>query len=118
MTDINPKRGEISIKLGEKEYKGRVTLDAMMKIETSMNMGLLQIAQRLSDGALTLNEMGTIITPVIRGGGNDITQNDVLKMVWDNGTMNCFKIVSDIISNALNPDEGDAKKKEAIAEAS
>ena len=118
MTDINPKRGEILIKLGDKEYKGKVTLDAMMKIETSMNMGLLQIAQRLSDGGLTLNEMGTIITPVIRGGGNDLTQIDVLKMVWDSGTMHCFKIVSDIISNALNPDSDDAKKKEPIVEAS
>ena len=39
-------------------------------------------------------------------------------MVWDSGTMHCFKIVSDIISNALNPDGDDAKKKEAVAEAS
>ena len=35
----NPKRGELTIVLGEKKYKARVTMDVVMRIERSMGMG-------------------------------------------------------------------------------
>ena len=114
MSDINPRRGEISIKLGDTTYKGRVTLDAMMKIETSMQLGLVRIATRLSDGDMTLQEIGAVLTPVIRGGNNDVTQQDVMKLVWQSGMMEGMKIVGDIIGMALNPDN--EKKEKTLAE--
>ena len=113
MSDINPRRGEISIKLGEKTFKGKVTLDAMMRIENSMQLGIVKIAQRLSDGDITLSEIGSILTPVIRGGANDISEQDVMKLVWQSGMMEGMKIVGEIISMALNPDN--VKKAKALA---
>ena len=113
MSDINPRRGEISIKLGEKTFKGKVTLDAMMRIENSMQLGIVKIAQRLSDGDITLSEIGTILTPVIRGGANDISEQDVMKLVWQSGMMEGMKIVGEIISMALSPDN--EKKAKALA---
>lgn len=113
MSDINPRRGEISIKLGEKTFKGKVTLDAMMRIENSMQLGIVKIAQRLSDGDITLSEIGSILTPVIRGGANDISEQDVMKLVWQSGMMEGMKIVGEIISMALNPDN--EKKAKALA---
>ena len=113
MSDINPRRGEISIKLGDTTFKGKVTLDAMMRIENSMQLGIVKIAQRLSDGDITLSEIGSILTPVIRGGANDISEQDVMKLVWQSGMMEGMKIVGEIISMALNPDN--EKKAKALA---
>jgi hypothetical protein len=114
MSDNNPKRGEISITLGDKKFQGRVTLDAMMRIETSMKLGIVKIAQRLSDGDMTLMEMGSVLTPVIRGGNNDITEQEIMKLVWQSGMMEGMRIVGEIISLALNPDN--EKKEKALAE--
>ena len=114
MSEINPRRGEISIKLGDTTYKGRVTLDAMMKIETSMQLGLVRIATRLSDGDMTLQEIGAVLTPVIRGGNNDVTEQEVMKLVWQSGMMEGMRIVGDIVGMALNPDN--EKKEKTLAE--
>ena len=114
MSDINPRRGEISIKLGDTTYKGRVTLDAMMKIETSMQLGLVRIAQRLSDGDMTLQEIGSVLTPIIRGGNNDVTEQEVMKLVWQSGMMEGMRIVGEIVGMALNPDN--EKKEKTLAE--
>ena len=114
MSDINPRRGEISIKLGDTTYKGRVTLDAMMKIETSMQLGLVRIATRLSDGDMTLQEIGAVLTPVIRGGNNDVTEQEVMKLVWQSGMMEGMRIVGEIVGMALNPDN--EKKEKALTE--
>ena len=114
MSDINPRRGEISIKLGDTTYKGRVTLDAMMKIETSMQLGLVRIATRLSDGDMTLQEIGAVLTPVIRGGNNDVTEQEVMKLVWQSGMMEGMRIVGEIVGMALNPDN--EKKEKTLAE--
>tara|TARA_B100000519_G_C14121686_1_gene380809 strand:+ start:388 stop:735 length:348 start_codon:yes stop_codon:yes gene_type:complete len=113
MSDINPRRGEISIKLGDTTYKGKVTLDAMIRIETSMQLGLVKIAQRLSDGDMTLQEIGSILTPVIRGGNNDVQEKDIMKLIWQSGTMEGMRIVGEIIGMALNPDK--EKKEETLA---
>ena len=114
MSEINPRRGEISIKLGDTTYKGRVTLDAMMKIETSMQLGLVRIATRLSDGDMTLQEIVAVLTPVIRGGNNDVTEQEVMKLVWQSGMMEGMRIVGDIVGMALNPDN--EKKEKTLAE--
>ena len=114
MSDTNPRRGEISITLGDKTFKGRVTLDAMMRIETSLQLGIVKIAQRLSDGDMTLLEIGSVLTPVIRGGNNDITEQEIMKLVWQSGMMEGMRIVGEIIGLALNPDK--EKKEEALAE--
>ena len=114
MSDTNPRRGEISITLGDKTFKGRVTLDAMMRIETSLQLGIVKIAQRLSDGDMTLLEIGSVLTPVIRGGNNDITEQEIMKLVWQSGMMEGMRIVGEIIGLALNPDK--EKKEQALAE--
>ena len=41
----NPLKGEIEIELGGQTYKGRLTIDAIIKIEESCNCGIIKLAQ-------------------------------------------------------------------------
>ena len=46
----NPKRGELTIVLGEKKYKGKVTMDVIMRIENSCGMGIVKITNPITGG--------------------------------------------------------------------
>ena len=97
----NPQRGELKISLGEKQFTGRVTLDTLMRIENSLGMGLVKIAQKLREGDLRVNELLTIITPVVRAGGNNIDQKEVGEVIWSAGLAEAMRVAGEIIAYAL-----------------
>ena len=59
----NPKRGELTITLGQKKYKARVTMDVVMRIERSMGMGIIKVAQQLSEADISTEQTGQFPTP-------------------------------------------------------
>ena len=112
----NPKRGELKIVLGKKKYKGKVTLDVVMRIERQMGKGIVKIAQSLSEADISATEIINILTPVIRAGGNDIDDKEVGKAVWEAGLAQGIAGCSEIIAQALGAggDEGNEAEAEAL----
>jgi|TARA_Y100000114_G_scaffold149650_1_gene164068 hypothetical protein len=104
----NPKRGELPIVLGAKTYNGRVTIDSVLRIEQACGLSVLKIAQALSEGALTTTQIISILTPVIRGGGNDVNEKDIGNAIWDGGLAEAIKCVGEIVGVILSAggDEG------------
>lgn len=98
---LNPQRGELKISLGEKTYNGRVTLDTLMRIESGLGMGLVKIAQKLQEGDLRVNELLSIITPIIRAGGNSVDQKEVGEVLWAAGLAEGMRVAGEIIAYAL-----------------
>lgn len=111
----NPKRGELEIALGEKKYKARVTLDVAIRIEQSCGMGIVKVTQALSEGSLTTSQMIAIITPVIRAGGNDISDKQVGEALWAAGVTSGITVVGEILTSILSVggDEGNEEQAEA-----
>ena len=103
----NPNRGELEIVLGEKKYKAKVTLDAVMRIEQSCGMGIVKIAQALSEGNLTTSQMVAILTPVIRGGGNDINEKEVGQSLWGAGLVSGMKSIGEVLAAVLSSGQDD-----------
>ena len=103
----NPKRGELEIVLGEKKFKGRVTLDVVMRIERQMGKGIVKIAQSLSDAEFTVEQMVGVLTPVIRAGGNDVKDSDIKAALWDAGLVAGIQAVSEVVASVLGVDEQD-----------
>lgn len=112
----NPKRGELEIVLGQKKYKGKVTLDVVMRIEQSCGKGIVKVANALSEGELTTTQMMAILTPVIRAGGNDINEKEVGESLWGGGVVSGMKAVGEIIALILSSggDEGNEEQAEAL----
>lgn len=98
---LNPQRGEIKVNLGEKTYTGRVTLDTLMRIENALGMGLVKIAQKLQEGDLKVNELLSIITPIVRAGGNSVDQKEIGEIVWAAGLAEAMRVAGEIIAYAL-----------------
>jgi hypothetical protein len=105
---VNEKRGEVKISLGEKTLTGRVTIDGIIRIESALGMGIVQATKRLSEGALTTAEVMAILYPILKGGGNDITDKDVKALVWDAGLSDAIRECGKVLIFALNSgkDEG------------
>lgn len=115
---LNPQRGELKISLGEKTYNGRVTLDTLMRIESGLGMGLVKIAQKLQEGDLRVNELLSIITPIIRAGGNSVDQKEVGEVLWAAGLAEGMRVAGEIIAYALTaggePGKAVAAESESI----
>ena len=99
--EINPKRGEIEIKLGDKSYAGRVTIDNLMRIENSLGKGVVKVAQSMSEGDITISELLAIIKPVIASGGSKIEDKELSQIVWNAGLTEGIRVASEILATAL-----------------
>lgn len=105
----------MELKLGPKTYKARVTLDAIIKIETSLNCGIVKVLQKLTDGNLTTIEMVSIITPIIRSGGNDLSEKEIKAIVWDAGIATSMRVIGEILAKALMGDDKEGNEDEVAA---
>jgi hypothetical protein len=115
---LNPQRGELKISLGEKTFNGRVTLDTLMRIENGLGMGLVKIAQKLQEGDLRVNELLSIITPIVRAGGNSVDQKEVGEILWAAGLAEGMRVAGEIIAYALTAGGEPGKAGAADSESS
>jgi len=103
----NPNRGEVEVDLGDQTYKTRLNLDGIVRIENDLNMSIVQAAQRLSEGAMPVNQIVVIIHRALKGGGNKVEQKDVQKIIWDAGLADAMKVVGLILTSVLGVDAED-----------
>ena len=111
----NPFRGEKEVKLGNKTYKTRMTVDSLIKLEQNTGQSLIKLTSRLSEGSLTLTEIASIITPAIRGGGADIKEDEVIKIIYQSGIADGIRVCGELLANVLAGGQEDDEKKEVEA---
>ena len=113
----NPLRGNLSVKLGDQEYDCRLTVDSLVKIETELDKGILQITQRMSDGDVRVNDIVVVLNHALRGGGNNVNPSEVKKIIQNDGIVPaCGAVAQLLVSTLSDPDvEGDEKKQEVTS---
>ena len=99
---VNPQRGELQLKLGAENLKCRLSIDGIIRIEQTLGTSIVQIAQRLSEGKATIMEVINVLTPAIKGGGNDITEKRVKEMIWSAGLIEGMRCAGEVLTVALN----------------
>ena len=102
--EINKLKGECVITLAGKEYKARLTVNSIMQIEDAVDMGVIKLAQKMSDGDVRLSHVISVLTPGLRGGGNDLQATDVIELVEKTGLVNSMKAVAELLALSLSAD--------------
>lgn len=97
----NPFRGELQLKLGSKTYKSRMTVDGCMQAEAACGCSLVKIATKLSEGDLTVLDISNVLTPALKGGGNDVDHTKVAKMVYEAGLADGMRVCGEVLANVL-----------------
>jgi len=116
---INKLRAEKLLTFNEGvEYKARMSLDTIIRIEQTMNVSILKIGNLLAGADISVTQMVQIITLAIRAGGNDVKEKDIKKLIADIGLLEAIKMTGELISLALNVDDDsesdDEKKSEEV----
>ena len=109
----NPFRGELEVKLGNQTYKTRMTVDSLIRIETALGQSIVQLTTKLSEGHLSLTEMGFLIHSAIKGGGNDIDENKVNNLIYESGITDGMRVCGELLANVL---QGGQKQNENKSE--
>ena len=110
----NPLKGEVLVELAGEEYKARLSLDAIMKLEQTLGMGIVKLMMNLSEANVRITDLVAVLVAALRGGGNDVKDAEVKNIVSDAGLMEATKVVSELLAAGLTADseeEAPAKKK-------
>tara|TARA_Y100000361_G_C11155922_1_gene344126 strand:- start:1576 stop:1926 length:351 start_codon:yes stop_codon:yes gene_type:complete len=111
----NPLKGQVEVKLGDKTYNARLTIESIIGIEETLNIGLLKLAQQMSTGDVRIGQVVGVLLPALRGGGNDLQHSDVIKLVQDAGIVASTTVVANLIAQSLQaetkPEDGKTSKK-------
>ena len=92
-----------------------MTVDSLIKLEQTTGQSLIKLTSRLSEGSLTLTEIASIITPAIRGGGADIKEDEVIKIIYQSGIADGIRVCGELLANVLAGGQEDDEKKEIEA---
>ncbi len=111
---INPLKSEKILQFSnDVEYKARMSVDTIVRIEQTLGISILFIANSLSEAKLTLTQMIQLITLAIRAGGNDIKEKDVKKLISGIGLVQAVTMCSELLTLALNVPDDDVEEKKS-----
>jgi hypothetical protein len=112
----NPMKGEVEVTLGDDTYNCRLNIDSLVKIESEIGVGIIQLAQKMSQADIRITELATVLRYALRGGGNDFDNKKVFKLIEANGIVAVSAVVASLISDTLSdPKEESEGKEEAVA---
>lgn len=99
---INPLKGQAVVNLNGKDYRARLTIDSIIKIETTLDKGILQITQKLSDGDIRMNEVCVILYHALRGGSNDLEMGEIRRIVQASGIVPSVTAMTELLVGLLS----------------
>jgi len=109
----NPLKGQIEVTLGSKTYTARLTVDAIIKIETATGCGIIKLAQKMGEADIRITDLIAVLHQALRGGGNDIVEKDVNNIIQDVGIIEATRCVAELVTSSLmaESDEGATQGK-------
>tara|TARA_R100001510_G_scaffold55177_1_gene58751 strand:+ start:399 stop:746 length:348 start_codon:yes stop_codon:yes gene_type:complete len=97
----NPLKGQIEVTLGSKTYKARLTVDAIINIETAVGCGIIKLAQKMAEADIKITDLIAVLHAALRGGGNDLNEKDISKIIQDVGIVEATRCVAELVTQSL-----------------
>ena len=121
----NRHRGEITALLDGREYVLCLTLGALAELEDAFGADdMLALAERFSSGRISSRDALGIMAAGLRGGGNEVSDEEVAAMKAEGGAAGYVAIVADLLkatfgnSQDASQEEGNCPKKPPAAKGS
>ena len=111
----NPLKGQVEVQIGTETYPCRLTIDSLIKIETELGRGVLQIASQMAQADVRINDLSVVLNYALRGGGNDFNRRKIYQLIEGAGIVSASAAVASLLTDVLSdPNE---KKKQDTEEA-
>lgn len=103
---VNLRRGEIEARFDGKAYTLCLTLGALAELEAAFgDEDMLALATRFERGRLSAGDAQKIILAGLRGGGNEVSGDDVGRMRADGGAAGYVDAVARLLNATFGSDE-------------
>lgn len=79
-------RGEAELIVGARSYRLLLTLGALAEIETGLGLNDLS-ALKARAQTLKASDLATVVAALLRGGGEEVTPDEVLRLPCDLGVL-------------------------------
>ena len=113
---INKLKAEKLLKFNDDEYKARMSLDTIIRIEQALNCSILKLGNKLAQADITITEIISVITLALRAGGNNLQDKEVKRLIADIGLLEGIKMAGELVTLALNVDDDTDEKKSPVEE--
>lgn len=100
--NVNRRRGEIGAELDGEAFRLCLTLGALAELEACYEAtDLSALVERFSSGRLSASDMIRIIGAGLRGGGHDVSDDEVGGMHSEGGVAGFATIVTDLLTTTF-----------------
>ena len=89
-----------------------MTVDSLIRLETSLGQSIVQMTQKLSEGQLSFSELSFIIQSALKGGGSDIKENEVNQLIYQSGITEGMRVCGELLANVLQGGQRETEKKQ------
>jgi hypothetical protein len=94
----NRYRGEIDVELDGRAWRMALTLGVLAELEDRFRVASLgELVARLASGNLASAELAAVLAAGLRGGGQEVTEQEVARMQSPDGTAGYLKIVTRLL---------------------
>jgi hypothetical protein len=97
----NSLRGEVAIRLAERDYVLRPTFRALCAIETRTGQGIVALARRTAAGDLGFKEAAAIVAAGLEAAGEPAEFDAVGRLILETGLAACLPAVAAFLAAAL-----------------
>lgn len=112
---INKHRGEVGAVLDGRPWTLCLTLGALAELESALAADdLPKLLARFSAAQLSAQDMIRILCAGLRGGGHNVTLEDVAEMRADGGAAGFARIVAELLTVTFGTTENSVSDKKSI----
>lgn len=106
----NPLKGEQLLTL-DKDYKCRLTIDSLIKIEEELGKGIIKATTDIANANVLLKDLVIVLKYALRGGGNDLQDKDIKTIISNVGLIKASTVVATLLAKSLSDPEEESKNE-------
>ncbi len=96
---VNVHRGEVPLHVGGTCLVMRLSLGALAELEAALGAGgLVGLAERFESGAFRGRDLIALLAAGLRGGGHDISDEQVADMAFEGGAIGAAEAASRLLA--------------------
>lgn len=103
----NRRRGEVEATLDGRPYTLCLTLGALAELEAAFGAAdLMALAERFETGRLSASDALKVLSAGLKGGGHDLSADEVAEMRIDGGAAGYVRLVADLLAATFGDTDG------------
>ena len=98
----NPWRGDVALVINGQQHVARLTLGALAELEDALDEGsLIALVERFEGNAFSSRDVLALLGAGLRGGGSDLSKDDLLQAEIEGGPMAAAKAAAELLARAF-----------------